>query len=273
MPVRAQRRTVSTLTSQRRASSRAVTSGSASLATIRLFPAMRRVCTSCYVEARDWSIVASVANDDQSGPEWPRRLTTVIGQQIKHHRGGRMTARELADRCEQLGHRVETQVIANLETGRRANISLAERNVLAAALGVPPLLLECPLGRVEKLEPLPGVVTDPWSAARWFLGQQELPGLERFSGDDYGALRMFEQHAQEVHSILQSRREAARLRRVIKEHGDDSTGSGLTNAQTMERRTLDLETSLRQGREEMRRRELIPPELPPSLRYLDELTP
>jgi transcriptional regulator with XRE-family HTH domain len=210
-----------------------------------------------------------VASDNS---EWSRRLTTMIGQEIKRHRRGRMTARELADRCEQLGHRVETQVIANMEAGRRTNISVAELHILSAALGVPPILLECPVGRADKLEPLPGVVTDPWSAARWFLGRQELPGLERFSGDDYGTLRMFELHAQEVHSILQSRREAARLRRVIEEHGD-STGSYLTDAQTMERRTQDLEASLCQGREEMRRRELIPPELPPSLRYLDELTP
>lgn len=208
-------------------------------------------------------------NDDQSGTEWARRLTTVIGQEIKRHRRGRMTARELADRCEQLGHRVETQVIANMEAGRRTNISLAELHILSAALGVPTLLLECPLGQVEKLEPLPGVVTDPWSAVRWLIGRHELPGLERFSGDDYGALRMFEHHAQEIDSILQSSHEAMRLRRVIEEHGD-ATGSHLERAQEMERRTRDLEASLRQGREVMRRRGLIPPELPPSLHYLDE---
>jgi transcriptional regulator with XRE-family HTH domain len=61
------------------------------------------------------------------------------------------TQEELADRCERAGvPRLTTQVIADLETGRRIRLSIDEVLVLALVLGVAPLHLMVPLvGRVK----------------------------------------------------------------------------------------------------------------------------
>ena len=115
--------------------------------------------------------VAEPKAENEAAP-WPRRLTTIVGKRIKHYRTQRrkLSARELADECERLGHRVEYQVIANMEAGRRTNVALAEVLVLARALEVPPALLVIPVAEWEDVPMLPGIVADPWTAYRWFTG-------------------------------------------------------------------------------------------------------
>lgn len=117
--------------------------------------------------------VASVANPVVEVVPWHRRLTALVGQRVKSAREGKMTVRELADRCEQLGHRIEPQVIHNMEVGRRNNVTVAELLVLAAALETPQVLLLTPLGSDEPAELLPDRDSDPWTAYQWLLG--ELP--------------------------------------------------------------------------------------------------
>lgn len=65
---------------------------------------------------------------------------------------------------------VTRTVIAKLETGRREAVSTAELQVLAYALGVPPVLLLFPLGYAETVELLPGHQVGPWAAIEWFYG-------------------------------------------------------------------------------------------------------
>lgn len=102
---------------------------------------------------------------------WPKRLSVHIGQQLRRYRDDQdVLARELADRTEKLGHRVETNVIANMESGRRGNVPVADLLVLARALNIPPALLLCPLGQAEDLEPLPNWNVDAWAGFEWVTG-------------------------------------------------------------------------------------------------------
>lgn len=120
-----------------------------------------------------------MANDDSSESAWHHRVTTLVGQRIKQLRDSgsrKTTVRELADKCEQLGHRVEPQVIHNMEAKRRSDVSVAELLVLAAALGTSLPLLLSPLGSSEHVELLPDRSADPWTAYRWLVG--ELPSDE-----------------------------------------------------------------------------------------------
>lgn len=98
-------------------------------------------------------------------------MTKLIGEQVKRHRGERqLTAAALADITEKLGHRVDTNVIANIETGRRINMPLTDLLVLAAALGVPPALLVCPVGTDQTVEITPGRPETAWDAYKEFTG-------------------------------------------------------------------------------------------------------
>jgi transcriptional regulator with XRE-family HTH domain len=95
----------------------------------------------------------------------------MIAAQVRHNRTtAGMSAQRLADRCAQLGFPIHRSVIANLESGRRPVVNVAELLVLAAALGMPPLRLLIPL-HDEAVELLPGKEHNPWSALRDFTGE------------------------------------------------------------------------------------------------------
>ena len=81
---------------------------------------------------------------------------------------------QLADQTAELGMPIPRSVLANLESGRRDTISVAEVLVLAAALDVAPIDLICPVGFDEQTEMLPGALMDPLSAMRWFTGEWKL---------------------------------------------------------------------------------------------------
>ncbi|MCX6467441.1 MAG: hypothetical protein NTW05_28240 [Pseudonocardiales bacterium] len=93
-----------------------------------------------------------------------------MGKRIAHYRGlrGFKTTAQLSKRCEELGHRIPPQVIANMESGRRGNVPSAELAVLAAALEVPVYLLCIPLGSPEPVEVLPGKSVSAWTAYRLY---------------------------------------------------------------------------------------------------------
>ena len=81
---------------------------------------------------------------------------------------------QLADRTDELGMPIAQSVLANLESGRRETVSIAEVLVLAAALDVAPLDLICPVGFDKQLEMLPLPAMDPLSARRWITGAWKL---------------------------------------------------------------------------------------------------
>jgi transcriptional regulator with XRE-family HTH domain len=111
-----------------------------------------------------------------SQPGWQERATRVIAGEVRRWRNARkLSAQQLADECKRLGFPIARSVLANLENERRETISVAELQVLAQALDVPPVLLLFPLGRAETVEALPGRDVDPWDAIEWFIGNSEDP--------------------------------------------------------------------------------------------------
>ena len=85
-----------------------------------------------------------------------------------------MSTQKLADRTAELGMAIPRSVLANLESGRRETVSVAEVLVLAAALNVAPIELMCPVGFDKQTEMLPGRMMDPPDAMRWFTGELKL---------------------------------------------------------------------------------------------------
>jgi transcriptional regulator with XRE-family HTH domain len=111
------------------------------------------------------------------GREWAAQVAAGIGERVAQHRRDRkLSAQDLADRCAELGFpAISRIVVTKLENGRRETVSTAELQVLARALGVPPILLLFPLGRSLDIEALPGLHTEPHAAIEWFTGHSKDP--------------------------------------------------------------------------------------------------
>jgi transcriptional regulator with XRE-family HTH domain len=81
-----------------------------------------------------------------------------------------MSAQQLSTACKELGHPIARSVIANLESGRRSNVSVAEMLILATALNVPPATLLFPVGFAASVEVVPGGFETPLRAVDWMSG-------------------------------------------------------------------------------------------------------
>lgn len=147
---------------------------------------------------------------------WAPGLTAAIARQLQRIRAERgMSAQQLADATAELGHPVARSVIANLESGRRDTVSVAELIVLARALRIPPLLLALPIGRAATFELLPGTEVDTWLAAKWFAGDGAFPG-ESFAGSNNSVIKDFRAQDQALEEWQRSKRRAddGRLRLI-----------------------------------------------------------
>lgn len=89
---------------------------------------------------------------------WADRLTEQIGQNIKRRRESlSLSAEQVSTAATAMGLNISRQMITNLETGRRASLSVAELAVIAEALQVEPVaLLYPPTELTRKVEYLPG---------------------------------------------------------------------------------------------------------------------
>src|SRR4051812_14487081 len=77
---------------------------------------------------------------DDPSHDWGQAVTGTVANQIKWWRKERgISAQELSDRCDGLGHSVPRNIIANIENGRRSAVTLQELLVIAMALNVPPI--------------------------------------------------------------------------------------------------------------------------------------
>ncbi len=104
-------------------------------------------------------------------------MARLVAREVRRYREAqrpKMSGRQLADRTAELGMPIPRSVLANLESGRRETVSVAEVLVLAAALNVSPVELMCPVGFDKRAEMLPGRTTDPREAVRWFTGEMKL---------------------------------------------------------------------------------------------------
>lgn len=88
------------------------------------------------------------------------RSETSIGARIKMARRerGYRTTRELADAVE--GGKVTSAILENIESGRKADISVSQLLNIARALNVPPSFLLAPMGTPEAQLDLPNLSAD-----------------------------------------------------------------------------------------------------------------
>ena len=175
------------------------------------------------------------------------------------------SAQDLADQCEQLGHPIPRNVIANMESGRRANLPLVDVMVLAAALETYPVCLIFPVGYVEETQELPFQHLIPtWDALRHFTGEEEVPMY------DAGLVPDFERHASLVQTALAALEEEEQARFAAK------TATSRAQQEEAERKrtkyadqAISAKYNLRHLRRELREEGATPPDLPPALSDVD----
>jgi transcriptional regulator with XRE-family HTH domain len=108
---------------------------------------------------------------------WAARFTRGVAAEIQRRRKELgWSAQKLSDECAGLGMEFPRSTLADLETGRRVQLSVAELVVLARALSIPPLLLIFPVGTQDETELLPGITRPVFRSAQWFAGAAFFPG-------------------------------------------------------------------------------------------------
>ncbi|MFF9778399.1 helix-turn-helix domain-containing protein [Streptomyces sp. NPDC013978] len=204
--------------------------------------------------------------DEDDFPEWADRIKANVAGEVRRRRKEMgWSAQDLADRCEQLGHPIPRNVIANMESGRRANLPLVDVMVLAAALETYPVCLIFPVGYVEETQELPFQHLIPtWDALRHFTGEEEVPMY------DAGLVPDFERHASLVQTALAALEEEEQARFAAK------TATSRAQQEEAERKrtkyadqAISAKYNLRHLRRELREEGATPPDLPPALSDVD----
>ncbi|CAM5450527.1 helix-turn-helix domain-containing protein [Streptomyces narbonensis] len=129
--------------------------------------------------------------EDDDFPEWADRVKANVAGEVRRRRKEMgWSAQQLADRCAELGHPIPRNVIANMESGRRANLPLVDVMILAVALYTSPICLIFPVGYVEDTQEYPFQHLLPtWEAMRRFTGES------RYGEGDAGLIPEFNRHA------------------------------------------------------------------------------
>lgn len=109
---------------------------------------------------------------EKRGESRPGQVVVRRMRELRDQRG--WTAAQLAQRMQALGVPWKREIVANLEAGRRAGITVDELLALALALGVPvPWLLAEP-NSVVPMSVAEGVEVDPGSVLLWLTGKRPL---------------------------------------------------------------------------------------------------
>ncbi len=199
-------------------------------------------------------------------PPWPKSLTATIAGQIQRTRvARRMSAQQLAEATAALGYEIPRSVIANLESGRRDAVSIAELVVFAQALKVPPLLLVFPVGHAQTIEVLPNVTADVWAAAKWFTGEGPFPGTENDITVPSDSATTYFRHQDELMRKWRQLRE-----QVAEASATQAPGNEPQKADFFAEWLRSSETHLRDFRILVRKMGFNPGELPPELAHVDE---
>jgi len=236
-------------------------------------------------------------------------VTRTVAREVRRHRDRRkMSAQQLADRTAELGMPIPRAVLANLESGRRDVVTVAEVLVLAAALGVTPTELFCPVGFDEEIELLPGRAADPLSGSQWINGQLALDlngpelGFQLPPAGEESNAQLAEQHADLLEQVRAREAEVAQqvtnvdavmtgvrdlevvaasvpdqeyavsVMNQAAEHrklGDRLKSELASRVSTAEKYREVGAQSLRYIRAEMRRRGMLLPPLPPLMKDID----
>lgn len=218
--------------------------------------------------------------------KWSADTADAIGRRVGRYRKARkLSVQQLSKKIfDDFGVTLQRPVLSNLENGRRHAISATEVLILARVLDVPPILLLMPIGTETEVEVLPGHTASSWDAAKWFGGEMPLPPDERQSShmntDDWNAwaedwnkwaensqpVFMYRAHEIHVERQLVTLRRALELRKEAVKTGDETTRDALRGqARELDAQYLERHAYLRDTRQEMRKQNIRPPELPPEL--------
>lgn len=141
-------------------------------------------------------------------PDWSTRLALSVAREVRRHRQAQgLSAQQLADRCDRLGMPIQRSVLANLESGRRTTVTIAEVLVLARALNVPPGTLIFPAGYEAQTEVLPGAYTEPGFAVEWLAGRTffDRDAADEFFDTPLGLVRLHQDQATTLRRTARSR--------------------------------------------------------------------
>jgi transcriptional regulator with XRE-family HTH domain len=204
--------------------------------------------------------------------QWPAAFTARVVQAMREARqAAGLTMSGLAQGCADRGYtEITEQTIKNLETGRRAGMTIADFVVLADVLGVPPVTLLFPLGASPTVEVLPGREVSAWDAVAWFTGDTPLaqPASE---GTPRELLELFRAHGDLVAAATASSALAKERRREAGTTLDRARRAVLLErAAGYEEHAFEDAQDLRAYRERMRQRGLTPPDLPDELAFVDQ---
>jgi transcriptional regulator with XRE-family HTH domain len=206
--------------------------------------------------------------------DWSPRFTARVAEQMREARkAAGLTVAETAQACAALGLAIPRTTITNLETGRRSSIDLAEFLVLAKVYGVPPISLLFPLGAEASVAVLPDQEVPTWEAVAWFTGETPLaePAPQ---GSAREVLETFRAHSDALAAAAASTRLAKERRRKASITLDSVRRETLLDAAaSYEQLAFDDCRELREFRQAMRERGLVPPALPADLSFVDEPDP
>ncbi|MGV9987782.1 helix-turn-helix domain-containing protein [Streptomyces olivaceus] len=198
--------------------------------------------------------------------EWEDHvMATVAGEVRRRRKELGWSAQDLADRCEEIGYPIPRNVIANMESGRRASLPLVEVMVLAKALRMSPISLIYPVGYVDQVRQLPYQDPQPaFDALQWFTGDS--------AADDAtdSMLDHFLAHDLEVHAAQ------AAVESEDYERWKVKTAPNRVQREAAERalarytdQAADAKHELRRHRDAIREAGGTPPDLPPQLDDVD----
>ncbi|MFD4908328.1 helix-turn-helix domain-containing protein [Kitasatospora purpeofusca] len=200
--------------------------------------------------------------------DWPSKVTARVADALRARRKELgLSAQDVTDACAALGYPIPRTVIANLESGRRASVDVAELLILAEVLGVPPITMLFPLGTAPTIEVLPGRDVSMWDAVAWVTGEL------RDDAPDAPAqtvLNMFREHRILVSVASLSRRMGEENRREAALTSDpESRAKFLRMVAEFDRIHAQDIQALRDWRARMREQEVVPPALPDDFAYLE----
>lgn len=204
--------------------------------------------------------------------QWPTAFTARIARGIREARkAAGLTMGDVAQGCADRGLTEFTEhSMKNLESGRKASITVADFVVLADVLGVPPVTLLFPLGTSATVEVLPGREVSTWDALAWFTGETPLdqPAVQ---GTGQEVLDVFRHHGDLVAAATSSHTLARERRRTASTTLDRTRRATLLQrAEGYEEHAFEDCQELRAFRGRMRERDLAPPALPDELAFVDQ---
>ncbi|WP_340377232.1 helix-turn-helix transcriptional regulator [Streptomyces sp. SS7] len=203
---------------------------------------------------------------------WPAAFTARIAQEMREARkAAGLTMGEVAHGCADRGlTEITEQSVKNLESGRKASMTIADFIVLADVLGVPPVTLLFPLGTSATVEVLPGQEVSTWDALAWFTGETPM-GQPAPEGTARDVLDVFRNHGDLVSAAAASTALAKERRRAASTTLDRARRATLLErAEGYEEHAFEDCQELRAFRARMRERGLVPPALPDELAFVDQ---